>query len=634
MLCPPTTRQNGSPQSGPLIISDVEDQDEPSTTAPDPPPPSNRTGIRTGIKLDFPPGHSPYNSYPIACMMLLSLSGTLSSIRAFCTYTLGTANVPLQLALAVIPVFAFSSRKSYRYWPWGTLRKALQQAQQHLTTKNRWVFNASVKLGRRTRTIDDHKHLMMIISSGDVMRADAVMWAGLRRNMSISALILLFSKAATRSYSVKSFMEQEMQLGILFLRLGGNRLASIAHKALGMPVSLQAGISTEIPPISSPYSSPYILMFDEIKIEEVPRYNVVMDQIVGICCKHQAGYALQSESEHEAYRLAEGVRDGEIHLASEATIGAIGFLSSSPQIYNAHPILILPTCKHEKAGDHAELIKSVAKSCKAQLPGSLWKHHLHENGVSSVVLNGLLNPADKQDVPKALELLKAVWDLPLTEVCGNKPEWAAQRRALSMFGQLCYMLLTHPSAVLHLLLILFHANPQKGHFLLTQLYVDIQIMIKNPRWTQTLPTSTLYFSEQIDLKLLLGSFDYCGQQCKCGHLTANYSTIPFWPFGKVSISGVVLLTAWQDGALHAGTVDPNIRSRCNALPKDGTVDILSPLGELVIKMDMTSNPDVDNLEIEDREDVGDATAVYQPDVHTSGIWESTTVALTSKMSLI
>ena len=76
---------------------------------------------------------------------------------------------------------------------------------------------------------------MMIISSGDMMHVDVVMQAGLRRNMSISALVSLFAKAAAGGYAAKSFMEHEVQLGILFLQLGGNRLTSIAHKALGTP---------------------------------------------------------------------------------------------------------------------------------------------------------------------------------------------------------------------------------------------------------------------------------------------------------------------------------------------------------------------------------------------------------------
>ena len=58
-------------------------------------------------------------------------------------------------------------------------------------------------------------------------------------------------------------------------------------------------------------------MFDEIKVKEVPQYDIAMNQIVGICWEHQTRYALHYESEHEAYQLAEGVRDGKIHLASE-----------------------------------------------------------------------------------------------------------------------------------------------------------------------------------------------------------------------------------------------------------------------------------------------------------------------------
>jgi len=61
------------------------------------------------------------------------------------------------------------------------------------------------------------------------MHADAVMQAGLRRNMSIHAIVELFRKAADKLYVVKSFTEQEMGLGLLFLCLGGDQLARIAH---------------------------------------------------------------------------------------------------------------------------------------------------------------------------------------------------------------------------------------------------------------------------------------------------------------------------------------------------------------------------------------------------------------------
>ncbi len=107
-------------------------------------------------------------------------------------------------------------------------------------------------------------------------------------------------------------------------------------------------------------------------------------------------------------------------------------------------------------------------------------------------LRGLMNPSDKQDVPKAFELLKCVLDLPLA-LDNHTPTWRAQRHAIYLLRRVCYLItrpftdivfslreqLEHLSAALYLLLILFCANPQQGYFMPTQLYVDLQLMIKN-----------------------------------------------------------------------------------------------------------------------------------------------------------
>jgi len=242
-----------------VVISDSDDNpDNPAKievtydVAAAPPHLSNRTSVCMGMKLDFPPGHSPYNSYPIAMHDANKLEWDLEFHRGslyLCSWDCKCSVVAAPCCRPCLSIFQQKSLQGiiqcinngtlpnspHQYWPWGTLWKALQQTQQCLATKNLWIFNASVKLGRRTWVIDDHKRLMMIISSGDMMHVDVVMQAGLRRNMSISALVSLFAKAAAGGYAAKSFMEHEVQLGILFLQLGGNRLTSIAHKALGTP---------------------------------------------------------------------------------------------------------------------------------------------------------------------------------------------------------------------------------------------------------------------------------------------------------------------------------------------------------------------------------------------------------------
>ena len=308
--------------------------------------------------------------------------------------------------------------------------------------------------------------------------------------------------------------------------------------------------------------------------------------------------------------------------------------------------------------------------------------HLHENGMPSITLNGLLNPADKQDVPKALELLKAVWELPCTDGCSNKPGWAAQCQALYIFGQVCYMLvcpfidvtlslrqqLEHLSAVSHLLLILFRANPRKGHFMPTQLYSDIQVMIKNVYFcvakakvdpnithfyaillgtdrlevtfsilrtivgndanadTLQLTTQLSHISEVQNILALHPEWDHTPCHLKLPSLNElekksqhmDHITPTLWE-GDVRVGGIILLTAWQDGAMHACLVDTEVRSLYDTLPKDRLVDILLPLGELVIKMNSAADDShMDELEMEDGDDVRDATAICQPSVNTAG----------------
>src|SRR5260370_31237923 len=104
----------------------------------------------------------------------------------------------------------------------------------------------------------------------------------------------------------------------------------------------------------------------------------------------------------------------------------------------------------------------------------------------------MLNTADKQDDQKSHERLKHVSNLSLAPNDCN-PTWIAQRHAIYLMGCICYFLvwsftdvmfclwqqLEYLSAMSHLLLVLFRANPEKGEFMPTQLYTDTQLMIKN-----------------------------------------------------------------------------------------------------------------------------------------------------------
>ena len=98
----------------------------------------------------------------------------------------------------------------------------------------------------------------------------------------------------------------------------------------------------------------------------------------------------------------------------------------------------------------------------------------------------------------------------------------------------------------------------------------------------------------------------------------DHITPSLWE-GDVDVGRVVLLTAWQDSATCVCSVDTELRSLYDALPKDGLVNILSPLGELVIKINSMDGLQTDKLEMEDGENVGDATAtaICQPHINAA-----------------
>ena len=109
-------------------------------------------------------------------------------------------------------------------------------------------------------------------------------------------------------YKPKNFLEEEMSHGLLFLRLGGARVASLAHQTLGLPgvstLSRSSAITTLSPSAGFPSKTEiqhnleaafkkihndtengcgYVLMIDGIKVEERLRWDLLSNKILGLC---------------------------------------------------------------------------------------------------------------------------------------------------------------------------------------------------------------------------------------------------------------------------------------------------------------------------------------------------------------
>jgi hypothetical protein len=91
------------------------------------------------------------------------------------------------------------------------------------------------KLIGKEGVIDMHKQMLLAISSQHIPCVDYVLRVGFRHGTGIETMLELIKKAAEETYHPKGFDEEEDLQALLFLRLGGTRVADTAHHIFGTP---------------------------------------------------------------------------------------------------------------------------------------------------------------------------------------------------------------------------------------------------------------------------------------------------------------------------------------------------------------------------------------------------------------
>jgi len=138
-----------------------------------------------------------------------------------------------------------------------------------------------------------YKQFVMALGDSKVNWIDALIRAGLKKELGIYGMMELLDHANKGLHTPKDFTEEELHHGLLFLCLGGLHIANLAHKSLGSPakstLKCSLAITTLSPCASTPTKSElpdniqvifkdthldancgYVLMIDKLKIEECP----------------------------------------------------------------------------------------------------------------------------------------------------------------------------------------------------------------------------------------------------------------------------------------------------------------------------------------------------------------------------
>lgn len=205
-------------------------------------------------------------------------------------------------------------------------------------------LSISWTLATRARTLGQYEQLVMAMSEKSVNRLDALLRAGLNRGVGVRGMMELLDRAQKGLYKPKNFSEEEMSRGLLFLRLGGARVASLAHQTLGLPGVSTLRRSSAVTPLSPSAGFPskteiqhnlqaafkkihndtedgcgYVLMIDEIKVEERLRWDPSSNKILGLCREHTRQVGLDFCSIDDAKVIIQGILRGKIHYAGEVS---------------------------------------------------------------------------------------------------------------------------------------------------------------------------------------------------------------------------------------------------------------------------------------------------------------------------
>ena len=210
-------------------------------------------------------------------------------------------------------------------------------------------LNDLKKVVGKEGVIDMHKQMLLAISSQRIPHVDRVLRVGFRRGAGINTMLELIKKAAEGTYHPKGFDEEEDLQALLFLRLGGARVADVAHRIFGTPGLTTTRSRTIIPQILASPSFPTsyeierniaasfkaicdilgkpthkrlhaVIMFDEVSIEARPRWDDKTNKFLGMCREHGRDTSLEFTSEEDLRALWEEVQCGKIHLAHEVRV--------------------------------------------------------------------------------------------------------------------------------------------------------------------------------------------------------------------------------------------------------------------------------------------------------------------------
>ncbi|KAJ7064061.1 hypothetical protein C8F01DRAFT_1022169, partial [Mycena amicta] len=355
-----------------------------------------------GFVFSAPPGKHAATEYPFALHATQNLpwsyssntDGTLTLRSVKCGGTCITgrtncsacASLPRETPLAGIlerTEQGVKAHSSLPYHPIAGLNEIIKRQDRTIADFRLGRFNLSRRIATQSAALDDHKRFVRAIASGKFENVARLVRVCLGRNMGIRGVLSSYDRAARGLYKPKSYTEEDHLRTVLFWRMGGNRLADLAHRALGLPSTSTVRRHISAPHIIISVGLPRVeeieknilasfdgildlltqrprhavIMFDELAVDGRIRWDDKTNNFVGTCRPHSKHVNMRFDTEDdmtELFRALDEPKDSPraVHYAKEATVGAIGILDIDTRMYAARPILLSGDCKRESGPEH------------------------------------------------------------------------------------------------------------------------------------------------------------------------------------------------------------------------------------------------------------------------------------------
>lgn len=245
-------------------------------------------------------------------------------------------------------------------------------------------LSSSRQLARLAKSVDLYKRVLWCLSENNAPKLKQILSVCLKKSTSVSHILDRIQAAISGLFHAKGYQEEDIDLGLLVLRIGGPRLVHALHQVDGLPSisllykqkaakfrpsigaydmeTLWKNLMSMVLSVNQGEACCWVLMIDEVACEQRVRWNSEDNKLYGICREHSSRVSLTVDSVDDVQMVVNAVKQGIVHLSTEATVVAVAPLRKND--YIALPLLALPTCKSDPADSQRHMIKCILKEWK------------------------------------------------------------------------------------------------------------------------------------------------------------------------------------------------------------------------------------------------------------------------------